>query len=74
MPNESSESVRVSLYLNKNLVDDMYFELGKIHGKVDPETSLAKYVYEKLRPLVPERNIQVIGNLSDDIEPKSTNS
>ena len=72
MSNE--EFVRVSLYLNKNLVDDMYFELGKVHGKVDPRASLAKYIYEKLRPLVPERNIQVIGNPTDDIEPKSTNS
>ena len=55
-----SSLIRVSVALPKDLVDDIYFELVKEHGKIMPKESVAKYFYEKLRPIVPNRKIQVV--------------
>jgi len=33
--------------------------MTKVHGIQDPRTSLGKYLEEKLRPLVPDRNSQI---------------
>ena len=50
---------RISIVLTRELVDDIYFEIGKIHRISDPQTSLGKYIENKLRPLIAERNTQV---------------
>lgn len=51
---------RISVALPNDLVDDIYFELVRQHGKIMPKDSVAKYLYEKLRPIVPNRKIQVV--------------
>lgn len=55
-----SSFIRVTVALPRDLVDDIYFELVKEHGKIMPRDSVAKYLYEKLRPIVPNRKIQVV--------------
>ncbi len=62
---------RVSVALPNDLVDDIYFELVKQHGKIMPKESVAKYLYEKLRPIVPNRKIQVV---AEDLVTNGSNS
>ncbi len=61
-----SHKQRITIVLTRELVDDIYFEIGKIHGVSDPQTSLGKYIEGKLRPLIAERNSQVTPDMIDD--------
>ncbi|MEM3136730.1 MAG: hypothetical protein QXW37_08445 [Candidatus Nitrosotenuis sp.] len=50
---------RVTISLDTELLNDIYFDLMKIHGTIEPKKSLGEYIYKKLRNSVPHRNIQV---------------
>ena len=63
---------RISTTLPTDLVDDIYFEMVKIHGIQDPRTSLGKWLEVKLRPLVADRNSQITDDITDtDDTPRS---
>ena len=50
---------KVGVSIETELLLDIYFYLTKVKGNTEPQNSLGKFISEKLRPIVPKRNIQV---------------
>lgn len=46
----------ISISLDKELLLDINWDMGKNPGKQEPKNSYGKYLYKKLRPIVPYRN------------------
>lgn len=50
---------KVGVSIDSELLLDIYFLLSKVKGNIEPENSLGKFFTDKLRPIVPKRNVQV---------------